>query len=97
MTRALPALLLVLSLLVGCDSEDRIVPGTAVKAEVGRIPAYPQRAGDPAKGYDALLNRAAVTCGLPYSAYLKLRGSGTGNRDPSSKAVKVATPGCPTT
>lgn len=95
MTRALPALLLVLSLLVGCDSEDRIVPGTAVKAEVGRIPAYPQRAGDPAKGYDALLNRAAVTCGLPYSAYLKLRGSGTGNPGPQLQGRKGRNAGLP--
>jgi len=74
------ALVLIPLLIAGCDSGDRVEPGTIGKAEVGRIPAYPQRPGDAAKGYDALLNRAAVTCGLPYSAYVKARGAA--GRDP---------------
>jgi mono/diheme cytochrome c family protein len=59
------------------------------KAQVGRIPASPQRAGDVPKGYDALINRAALTCGLPYSAYTKVaksaggvRGGAGAGRDP---------------
>ncbi len=74
------ALVLIPLLIAGCDSGDRVGPGGVRKAEVGRIPAYPQRPGDAAKGYDALLNRAAVTCGLPYSAYVKARGAA--GRDP---------------
>lgn len=75
-----PGALILVLLLGGCDSGDPAKPGTVGKAEVGRIPAYPQRPGDPAKGYDTLLNRAAVTCGPPYSAYVKARGEAT--RDP---------------
>jgi cytochrome c5 len=33
------------------------------------LPAEPQRTGDPAKGYRALVNEAYVPCGIPYSAY----------------------------
>jgi mono/diheme cytochrome c family protein len=77
--RVLGTLILVL-LLDGCDSGDPAKPGTVGKAEVGPIPAYPQRPGDPAKGYNALLNRAAVTCGPPYSAYV--RAQGEAQRDP---------------
>lgn len=61
-------------LIAGCDVGDRVEPRTAIKAEVGPIPPYPQRPGDPAKGYDALLNRAPLTCGLPFDAYLRARG-----------------------
>ena len=75
-----PGALILVVLLGGCDSGDLVETGTVGKAEVGRIPAYPQRPGDPAKGYDALLNRAAVTCGPPYMAYVKARGEAT--RDP---------------
>ncbi len=63
--------------LTGCDSGDPVTPGTTSKAEVGSIPAYPQRPGDPERGYDALLNRAVVTCGLPYRAYRAVRGGET--------------------
>ncbi|MGE5152680.1 MAG: hypothetical protein ACM3ST_01580 [Bdellovibrio bacteriovorus] len=74
MSPLLPVLAILAVLLAGCDSGERGAPGTTGRAEVGAIPAYPQRPGDPVKGHDALLNRAAVTCGLPYSAYLKGRG-----------------------
>src|SRR5690348_5802834 len=33
------------------------------------IPADEQRAGDPQKGYDALVNNGYVSCGVPYTAY----------------------------
>lgn len=33
------------------------------------IPADPQRAGDPDKGYHALLNNDYVSCGIPWTAY----------------------------
>jgi hypothetical protein len=72
-----PALLLLattLSLAVvlgGCDGK---APVEATKAEPGVIPATEQRPGDPAAGYDALVNRAVVACGLPYSAYAASTG-----------------------
>lgn len=61
--------------LVGCDQRG----GEVNKAEPGEIPASPQRSGDPAAGYDALVNRAVVTCGLPYNAYV----ASTGNPKPA--------------
>ncbi len=45
------------------------------------VPASHQRSGDPAKGYDALVNRAAIACGLPDSAYRKAMGSRRPDRD----------------
>jgi mono/diheme cytochrome c family protein len=36
--------------------------------------AEPQRPGDPAKGYRALVNEPYVPCGIPYSAYAKVFG-----------------------
>ncbi|MEW5854973.1 MAG: hypothetical protein AB2A00_39725 [Myxococcota bacterium] len=38
------------------------------------IPAEPQRPGDPAAGYDALINRPYVSCGVPYTAYARAYG-----------------------
>jgi mono/diheme cytochrome c family protein len=78
--RVLTILLLIASLLTGCDAGDRGEPGTGGKSEVGPIPSYPQRPGDPEKGHDALRNRAVTTCGLPYGAYVKARGVAV--RDP---------------
>ena len=39
------------------------------------IPADPQRAGDPAKGYDYLINGGYITCGLPKSLYDSVFGA----------------------
>ena len=39
------------------------------------LDAEPQRAGDPAKGYRALVNEAYVPCGIPYSAYSQVFGA----------------------
>ena len=58
-------------LLSGCEKEPP-AHGTVRKAEVGRVPAFRQRPGDPAKGRDAFLNRAAVTCGIPYRVYAQV-------------------------
>ena len=65
--------------LAGCDSE---APGTVAmtgqgvyKAAVGRVSASAQRQGDPAQGYDALINRPTASCGLPYRAYAKAAGA----------------------
>jgi mono/diheme cytochrome c family protein len=59
--------------LAGCG--DAGGPVEVTKAEPGTIPATPQRPGDPQAGYDALVNRTAVTCGLPYRAYAESTGS----------------------
>lgn len=56
-------------LLTGCGQD-----GEETKSEPGKVAADPQRPGDPARGYDALLNRSVVTCGLPVSAYRKSVG-----------------------
>src|SRR5262245_13438835 len=39
------------------------------------VPAEPQRAGDPAKGYDFLINGAYITCGIPRSLYDRVFGA----------------------
>jgi mono/diheme cytochrome c family protein len=39
-----------------------------------QIPAEPQRAGDPAKGYDYLINGGYITCGIPQSLYERVFG-----------------------
>lgn len=56
--------------LHGCEGDARH-PREIEKSEVGRVPVFKQRPGDSLKGYDALLNRPVVTCGLPYDAYRK--------------------------
>ena len=42
------------------------------RSETGPIPARKQAEGDPARGYDALLNEPYVSCGLPYRAYARI-------------------------
>lgn len=56
-----------LSLFAACGSEETVVEAT--KSPVGPVPAAEQRPGDPRAGYEALVNNAYVTCGIPYSAY----------------------------
>ncbi len=53
-------------LLAGCDRDDA---GAITRAQPGKVPAEPQRPGDPRAGYSALLNRSVLTCGIPYSTY----------------------------
>ncbi len=57
--------------LAGCSERAPEV----VIAEPGKIPSAKQRQGDPVAGRLALLNRAVVTCGLPYSAYAASTGA----------------------
>lgn len=67
-------LLCVALLLGGCES-----PQNAAKVEYsppGPVPAEPQRPGDPEKGYRALLNEPYLGCGMPYSAYQRIGGTG---------------------
>ncbi len=67
--RILKPLLLVagLSVLAGCESEEESFAAT--KSPLGPVPAAEQRPGDPRAGYEALVNNAYVSCGIPYSAY----------------------------
>jgi mono/diheme cytochrome c family protein len=44
------------------------------------IGADPQRAGDPGKGYDALVNNGYVGCGVPYTAYAQVFGTPAQNQ-----------------
>jgi cytochrome c5 len=57
---------IALALLAGCGGREE---PPALISPVGPVEAEAQRAGDPQAGYDALLNNAYVTCGIPYSAY----------------------------
>lgn len=60
-------LALASGVLAGCGPgvEAPVVPG-----EPGPLPAAQQRSGDPALGYEILLNRGYVSCGVPLDAYL---------------------------
>ena len=61
-------------------------PGTAIEAE-------PQRPGDAAKGYDALVNQGYVGCGVPYSAYSQVFGAAPENmRLPGRNQKNAAMP-----
>ena len=78
MPKAAPAVTAALLTALALSSCGDKGPAEATKAEPGVIPATAQRPGDPAAGYDALVNRAVVTCGLPYRAY----AASTGNPAP---------------
>ena len=67
--RVLPSatvLLLVLPWVAACGRGTDI---PVIVAEPGPVPAHVQREGDPARGYDILVNRGYVSCGVPYDAY----------------------------
>ncbi len=49
---------------MACQREDN-----ATYSPLGPIPPSSQRLGDPARGREALLNEAYITCGMPESAY----------------------------
>lgn len=61
-----------ISVLLGACSPDvgdkKLTPAT-FRSPLGAVPAEPQRTGSPEAGYDALVNKAYVTCGIPYAAY----------------------------
>jgi mono/diheme cytochrome c family protein len=56
----------VLLAVIGCGS-DSSDSGPQIDFPYDEIPAESQRAGDPAKGYDYLINGGYITCGLPES------------------------------
>lgn len=60
-------LLIALLLTVACE-QDKGASEIRLPA-LGAVPANAQRGGDPKAGYDALINRPYITCGVPYSAY----------------------------
>jgi mono/diheme cytochrome c family protein len=61
--------------LFGCSAEKAMGgPDMAEPAPI-EIAAEPQRGGDPAAGYDDLVNRGYVTCGVPYSLYTRFFGA----------------------
>jgi len=67
--RWLGALALMAVVVGGCDDES-VRAGR--NSPTGPVPATPQRAGDPAAGYQALVNAPYVSCGIPYRAYERL-------------------------
>ncbi len=77
----------VLTLMgAGCGEQEPEV----IIAEPGEIPSSPQRPGDPQLGRQALLNRAVVTCGLPYSAYAASTGAPAPEYDLPGRAGRNA-------
>jgi len=60
-------------LLTGTGCEERAAM-TVEPAEPGPIPAGGQLRGDPERGYDILVNRGYMTCGVPYEAYRAAAG-----------------------
>lgn len=65
----LRAAFMAVTLLSACGGEDR--KAAALISPLGPVPAEPQRPGSAEVGYDALVNKAYVSCGIPYSAYKK--------------------------
>jgi mono/diheme cytochrome c family protein len=64
-------------LLIGCNEEPAPMEMLGVPPDPSGIFIEPaeQRPGDPQKGYDALVNRGYVSCGIPYSIYSQFFGS----------------------
>jgi len=65
----LPSAALLICTLLATACSDDAEHGEIAKAEPGKVPAERQRPGDAQMGYDALINRSVLTCGLPYGAY----------------------------
>ena len=59
-------LVIALVIVTGCGTEPTD-GGPPTEFPYPEIPADPQRAGDPAKGYDYLINGGYITCGIPRS------------------------------
>ena len=62
----------LLLILAACGTELPQPPDVSGYPE---LPADTQRAGDPAKGYDYLVNGGYITCGIPRSAYDRVFGA----------------------
>jgi mono/diheme cytochrome c family protein len=56
----------MLAALAACGEEQKPL---VLVSPAGPVPAEPQRPGSAEAGYDALVNRGYVSCGIPYSAY----------------------------
>ncbi|MEO8844820.1 MAG: c-type cytochrome [Kofleriaceae bacterium] len=63
--------LLVVMVLAACVAEPTPHPDWTY----AQIPAEPQRSGDPAKGYDYLINGGYITCGVPKTAFDQVFGN----------------------
>ncbi len=59
---------------VGCNSAPNETPDLGLMLDPSGvvIPATDQRPGDATRGYDALVNRGAVRCGVPYNVFTKV-------------------------
>ncbi len=65
---------LVILCLVGACSDSAAPKSTTPDWPYEPVPTDPQRTGDPAKGYDYLVNGGYISCGLPKSLYDKVYG-----------------------
>lgn len=74
----LSALALSGLILFGACEREHAAPVTY--SPVGPVPSVPQRPGDPARGYRALVNEPYIRCGLPYSAYRRAAEQPTPDR-----------------
>jgi mono/diheme cytochrome c family protein len=64
--------------LAACTAQPEPPPAWAYP----QVPAEAQRAGDPVKGYDYLINGGYITCGIPKTLYDSVFGSPGANRLP---------------
>jgi mono/diheme cytochrome c family protein len=84
--------ILALWALLSACSDRQEDAATVTLAEPGPIPAYEQRSGDPARGYDVLVNGGYITCGIPYAAWRRLNpdvdaGPGMPGRDSRNESL----------
>ena len=70
MARFLVALASVLA-LTGCTRGDD-ASSPFPSAPIGPVPEYEQLPGDPAAGFDTLVNEGYVSCGVPHSVYAEV-------------------------
>lgn len=66
-------IVLLLPIVLACEREP--AEQAIELPALGFVPQSPQRAGDPQRGYDALVNQPYITCGMPYSAYRQIAQS----------------------
>jgi mono/diheme cytochrome c family protein len=62
-------LLLIVLVAAACGGDDALPDAPPPVFPYPTVAADPQRAGDPAKGYDYLVNGGYITCGLPQDLY----------------------------
>jgi mono/diheme cytochrome c family protein len=75
--------------LAACTTPSKpIEPGW----EFPQIPEEPQRAGDPAAGYDYLVNGGYITCGIPKAAYDKVASPTTDQEVPGRSGDNLLLP-----